>query len=92
MLALWKFTLGLIGVLLFSQYSVRVLVTNEYQISLKHHNKSSFVCLSGLIKCEDSDVLTYSNLEFVNFMLYLPYLALLLTFVIGYFIQTSDHY
>ena len=34
----------------------------------------------------------YKNIEFVNFKLYLPYYALLLTFILSYFILTSQNY
>ena len=50
--------------------------------------------MSGLIKCEDDAeiTMTFSNLELSNLKLYLPYYVLLITFIIGYFILTSENY
>ena len=63
-------------------------------MSVKHHQKNNVLCLSGLIKCEDDANLsvTFSNLELSNLKLYMPYYVLLLTFIIGYFILTSENY
>ena len=93
-LILWRFTLGLISLLMCSQYSYRVFTPNEYLLSVKHREKTSFMCLSGLLKCEDDDTLskTYSNLESINIKLYLPYYMLLITFVLAHYILTSTNY
>ena len=52
------------------------------------------MCISGLLSCEDDDTPspTFSNLEYINMKLYMPYYALLLTFILGYFILTSENY
>ena len=94
MLMIWKFTLVLISSLLFSQYSLRVFAPNDYLLQVKHHQKNSVLCLSGLIKCEDDASLatTFSNLELSNLKLYLPNYVLLITFIIGYFILQSENY
>jgi hypothetical protein len=61
---------------------------------MKHREKSNLMCISGLIKCEDDDTLsqTFSSLEYINMKLYLPYYSLLLTFILGYLILTSENY
>lgn len=94
MILLWRFTLFLISTLLFSQYSLRVFASNDYLLSVKHHEKNSILCLSGLIRCEDDASLatTFSNLELSNLRLYLPYYVLLVTFIVGYFILQSESY
>ena len=91
---LWRFTLVAISLLLFSQYALRVFASNDYLLSVKHHQQNNVLCLSGLIKCEDDASLsvTFSNLELSNLKLYMPYYVLLLTFIIGYFILTSQNY
>ena len=94
MLPLWRFTLVAISLVLFSQYSLRVFASNDYLLSVKHHQKNNVLCLSGLIRCEDDASIetTFSNLELSNLKLYLPYYGLLITFICGYFILTSENY
>ena len=52
------------------------------------------MCLSGLIICEDADLLnkSFTNLEFIYLKLYLPYIGLLMAFILGHFILTSSNY
>ena len=94
MLPLWRCTLVAISLVLFCQYSLRVFASNDYLLSVKHHQRNNVLCLSGLIRCEDDITLetTFSNLELSNLKLYLPYYGLLITFIIGYFILTSENY
>lgn len=52
------------------------------------------MCFSGLLRCEDDPKLgvAFSNLEYINFQLYLPYCVLLIAFILGHFILTSENY
>ena len=94
MLVFWRITLMMISAILFSQYSLRVFASNNFLIEVKHHQRNNLICLSGLLKCEDDAILakTFSNLEFINLKLYLPYYVLLITFIVSYFILTSENY
>ena len=94
MILLWKFTLMLISLLLFCQYSILVFAPDDYLLTLRHGEKNNMMCISGLLSCEDDDTpsQTFSNLEYINMKLYMPYYALLLTFILGYFILTSENY
>ena len=74
---------------------MRVFSTEDYYLAVKHHREgSSLLCLSGLVRCEDDPRIatTFSQLELINMRLYLPYIALLLTFILGHFILTSQNY
>ena len=90
MLFYWKVTLTLVGVILCSQYSTRVFVSDELLTEFKQSKKQ--ICLTGLIRCDKMAVEAYSSLELQNMMLYMPYFVLLITFVLSYFIMTSDTY
>lgn len=94
MILLWKFTLILISLLLFCQYSIQVFTPDNYLLTLRHREKNNVMCISGLLKCDDDDLFsqTFANLEYVNMKLYMPYYTLLLTFILGYFILTSENY
>ena len=93
MLLLWKTTLVILTLLLCCQYSVRIFAPNDYLLSIKHNKMTDPICLVGIVNCQESqDNKAYMNMELVNFKLYLPYYALLLTFVLSYFILTSQNY
>ena len=58
MLFFWRFTLGLISLLLFAQYSLRVFASNDFLLAVKHRERNNLLCLSGLVKCEDDSTLS----------------------------------
>lgn len=90
MLFYWKITLVLVALILCSQYSTRVFATEELLNEMKQSRKQ--ICLTGLIRCDKMAIEAYSSLEIQNMMLYVPYFVLLITFVLSYFIMTSDTY
>lgn len=91
MLQIWRGTLVLISIMLFSQYSFRVFSPNDYLFAVKHRKESNLLCLSGLIMCVDDPAIStaFSNLELINLKLYVPYYALLIIFILAYFILSS---
>ena len=92
MLAYWRVTLALVSLIICGQYSTRVFVSDEYLVNIKQSKGK--ICLTGLLSCdtlsEQSEA--YASVELQNIMLYLPYFGLLVTFVLSYFIMTSENY
>ena len=94
LLPLWRVTIIMVALVLCAQYGLRVFANDEYLYEVQHHKQSSAMCLSGLIRCEDADLLneSFSNLEYIYLKLYLPYIGLLMAFILGHFILTSANY
>jgi hypothetical protein len=96
MLAYWKLTLSLVCSMITAQYYVRVFTSRDTLERLKQQKSSKF-CLSGLVLCQTDPTPTSLSLFFVNselktLKLYMPYVGLLLAFVIAYFILVSRNY
>lgn len=91
-LAYWRVTLILVSLIICSQYSVHVFASNEYLVNIKQSKGK--ICLTGLLSCDNLSEQNeaYASIEFQNIQLYLPYFALLVTFVLSYFILTSENY
>ena len=92
MLAYWRVTLVLVGLILCGQYSTRVFASDEYLVNAKQSKGK--ICLTGLLSCDNLSEQNeaYASVELQNIMLYLPYFGLLVTFVLSYFIMTSENY
>ena len=91
---LWRSTLVITAARLFAQYGLRVFAPNNFLLDVKSKQRNSALCYSGLISCEDDEQLNvaFSNHEYNNFKLYLPYCILLIAFILGHFILTSENY
>ena len=97
MLLYWKITLSLVCAMITGQYYIRIFTAKETLDRLKQV-KTGKLCLSGLVQCQ-SEVqkdmqlsLLYTNSELQSLSLYLPYVMLLLTLIVAYFILVSRNY
>ena len=78
------------------QYYIRIFTSSTTMERLKQQ-KTSKLCLSGLVSCQTPSTeaelsVLYGNTEVQNFKLYMPYVMLLLTFIIAYLILMSQNY